>query len=216
MPDIDLAPLLNRLSGLASPRRKIIAFAGPPGSGKSTLAEALEAALLADGRAAAVLPMDGFHYDDAILQARGLIPRKGSPQTFDAAGLCHLLGRLCRNAEPEIAVPLYDRELGVSRNAARIIPQAVDLLIVEGNYLLLDRPVWRDLVPHFDLTVALDVEHEELRRRLRRRWQDFDLPEAEVTRRVEENDLPNGLTVLNQSRVADLTFHQDGTVTAKS
>lgn len=197
--------LRDRLLGLPSGRRHLIAIAGPPGAGKSTLAEALAAGLerAAPGRAA-IFPMDGYHYDDAILVARGLRPRKGAPETFDVSGLYHMLGRLRRNEEAEIAVPVFDRELEISRNAARTIPQSVEIILVEGNYLLLDRAGWRDLAPLFDLTVSVTVTVEELRRRLTRRWQDHDISAAEIPAKVEANDLPNGIVVLTESIPSDL------------
>ncbi len=206
-----LPALVDRVAALDGGARRMVALAGPPGSGKSTLAEALRHGLEARGVAAAILPMDGFHYDDAILEARGLRPRKGAPETFDAAGLVHLLDRLGANAEAEIAVPVFDRGLEISRNAARMIPQGIGTVIVEGNYLLLDRPVWRDLAARFDLTVALDVPARELRRRLVARWRGHGIPEAEIPARVEANDLPNGLVVLAESRPADVIVPFDVT-----
>ncbi len=202
--------LVEQLAAYPPGQRRLVAVAGPPGCGKSTLAAALAAAIneTSPGRAA-VFPMDGMHFDDAILEGRGLRPRKGAPETFDVGGFYHLLDRLRRNQESEIAVPVFDRELEISRNAARIIPQSVEVLIVEGNYLLLDRPLWCDLAALFDLTVALDVSAAELRRRLYARWYSYGVEDAEASRRVEENDLPNGLTVLNQSRSADLTISQN-------
>ena len=126
--------------------RRLVAIAGAPGSGKSTLAERLVEDLNAAAPAtAAVLPMDGYHYDDAVLIARGLRARKGAPDTFDVAGFGYMLARLKRNDEPEVAVPVFDRDLEISRGSARMIPQEVRVLVVEGNYLLLDRAPWSAL-----------------------------------------------------------------------
>ena len=41
---------------------------------------------------AALMPMDGYHFDNAMLVERGLLPRKGAPQTFDVDGLARDLG----------------------------------------------------------------------------------------------------------------------------
>jgi pantothenate kinase len=118
-------------------RRSVVAIVGAPGSGKSALAGRLVARLneQEDG-SAALLPMDGYHYDDRVLIERGLRALKGAPATFDALGLCHMLDRLKRNDEDEVAVPVFDRDLEIARAGARIIPRGVRHLIVEGNYLL--------------------------------------------------------------------------------
>ncbi|WOI58144.1 nucleoside/nucleotide kinase family protein [Palleronia sp. LCG004] len=204
------AALVERILTPGGASRRIVAVMGPPGSGKSTFAETLRDALADRGAQVAILPMDGFHHDDAILDARGLRARKGAPETFDVAGLVHLVGRLRRNDEGEIAVPVFDRRLEISRNAARLIDPGIDTLIVEGNYLLLDRPGWSALAPLFDLTIALDVPEAELRRRLIERWRGFAIPEAEIPARVDGNDMRNGLTVLGHSRAADITLQETG------
>ncbi|MBE3637848.1 AAA family ATPase [Mangrovicoccus sp. HB182678] len=194
---------LARLAALPAGRR-LVAVAGAPGSGKSRLARYLAEGLNAarPGRAE-VVPMDGFHYDDAVLEARGLRPRKGAPETFDVAGFDHLLARLRRNDEPEIAIPVFDRDLEISRAGARIVSAATEMLVVEGNYLLLKQPPWDRLARHFDETVFLDVPPQELERRLRRRWRvKHALPAAEAERRLRENDLPNGALVRRHARAA--------------
>lgn len=179
--------------------RHLIGIVGAPGSGKSTLAETLARPL---GDRAAVIPMDGFHLDDRILNARGHRPRKGAPHTYDVDGLRHLLLRLRAN-EGDIAIPVFDREIELSRAAAAIVAQDTDILLVEGNYLLLDTPPWDALGDLFDTTVMLDVPEPVLRDRLAQRWIDLGLDDDAVTAKLEENDLPNGRTVRAGSRAAD-------------
>jgi pantothenate kinase len=204
-----LDDLVRHILAGAPPRRIIIALAGPPASGKSTAAEAIAAGLNREAPdSAAVVPMDGFHYDDMVLVARGLRPRKGAPDTFDCAGFAHLLSRLAANAEAEIAVPVFDRSLEISRGSARIIPQSVKYIVTEGNYLLLDREPWSQLRRHFDMTVFLEPDRQELRRRLLLRWQ--SLSGAELVAKIEGNDIVNAETVLNGSSEADFTLANDG------
>ena len=69
---VDLAGLVRARALLACPGRQVLAIAGAPGSGKSTLVESLPQALA--GQPVAILPMDGFHYDDAVLHAMGRRP----------------------------------------------------------------------------------------------------------------------------------------------
>ena len=185
--------------------RRVVAVAGPPGSGKSTLCADLERRLNR-GRpgSAATVPMDGFHYDDAVLDGLGLRARKGAPETFDVGGLAALLHRLRSDDEPWVAAPLFDRARELSRAGALLVRREAGVVLVEGNYLLLDAPPW-DALPPFDLTVRVAVPEEELRRRLRARW--AGLPEAEIERRVEGNDMPNGRLVEARSRPADLVLH---------
>jgi pantothenate kinase len=187
--------LLARLAPPAHDRR-IIAMAGAPGSGKSTLAETLATRLNATtpGRAA-LCPMDGFHYDDAVLHARGRRPWKGAPDTFDVGGLRATLARLKARDEAEVAVPVFDRTLEVSRGSAAIIAQSADTIICEGNYLLLDRAPWSSLVPFWDLTVMVAVDEDELRRRLTARWVHYGLSPDEIAHKLDGNDLPNGRMV---------------------
>jgi pantothenate kinase len=187
--------------------RTVVAIAGAPGSGKSTLAERL-VSLLNDNEegCAALLPMDGYHYDDGVLIERGLRTRKGAPETFDVLGLLHMLGRLRRNEEDEIAIPVFDRDLEISRAGARLIPRAVRILIVEGNYLLLDQHPWSLLRSTFDMTVAVDVPEDVLRQRLMERWRGHGLTPPEIEAKVEGNDLPNGRYVTANSVSADFVL----------
>jgi pantothenate kinase len=184
--------------------RIILAIAGPPGSGKSTLAEGLAARLNAQVPGLAeVLPMDGYHYDDLYLVPAGLRPRKGAPQTFDVGGLFHTLRRLRARDEAEVAVPVFDRSIEIARAGARLIPASVPVIVVEGNWLLLDRAPWDRLRPMFDVTVRVDVPEPVLRSRLRARWEGLGLSEAEIIAKLEENDLPNGRLVRDASILPD-------------
>lgn len=186
------------------PGRFLTALAGPPAAGKSTLAAAVVAAL---GPGAKAVPMDGFHYDDAVLTARGARGRKGAPDTFDVRGFQHLLRRL--RVEDEVAIPLFDRDLEISRAGADIVTAADRLLVVEGNYLLLNAPPWPELRPLFDLTVWIDVPEAELDRRLQARWAHYGKSPAEARAWIDGNDLPNIRRVTNGSGRADLVLRSD-------
>lgn len=203
----DPEALARHLLALDPGRRVICAVAGAPASGKSTLAERLVARLneLEPG-AAALLPMDGFHYDDLHLVPAGLRPRKGAPETFDVGGLRHMLGRLRANDEDAVAVPVFDRAIEIARAGARLIPRSVRVIVAEGNYLLLTRPPWAALRPLFDVTVMLAVPEDELRRRLRARWEGYGLSEAEIAWKLDGNDLPNGRVVMAESAPADFVI----------
>lgn len=204
---ITIDDLIAEIAALKTGKRLFVAIAGAPGSGKSTLADDLVHRLnAAKPGSSALLPMDGYHYDDRILIERGLRPRKGAPETFDVGGLFHMLERLKRNTEPEIAVPVFDRDLEISRAGARMISGEAEVIVIEGNYLLLSAEPWSRLKPLFDLSVMIDVPESVLRDRLIARWQSYNIPAAEIEAKVEGNDLPNGRFVIANSGAADFSL----------
>lgn len=182
-------------------RRSLIAIAGPPASGKSTLAADLVTEL---GPTAALVPMDGFHLDNRILDACGLRPRKGAPETFDAAGFIHMVRRLA--TEDEVIIPVFDRPRDIAIAGADAIGSKTEIAVVEGNYLLLKDAPWSGFHPLWDLTVFLNVPGYILTRRLIRRWLDNGHSPEQAETRARSNDLPNALRVTDRSAPADITL----------
>lgn len=186
--------------------RIIIALAGPPGSGKSTLAQAVVNtfnALKDPARSAALMPMDGFHLDNDVLVERGLLSRKGAPNTFDVLGLLELLQQVKQQTET-LYYPLFDREKDKSLLAAGQLLENTSIVVVEGNYLLLDAPLWRDAKQYFDGLVFLNTPMPLLEERLLKRWLGLGFSLDDALAKAQLNDLPNAQLVLSQSVAADL------------
>lgn len=185
-------------------RRRLAAIAGPPGSGKSTLAEAVVARLVDAGLDAVLMPMDGFHLDNRLLEERGLLPRKGAPETFDFGGFAATLGRV--RTDPSVILPVFDRSREIAiAGAAEIRPETTHV-IVEGNYLLLDEDPWLALAGMWDYSVFLAVDEAELERRLMARWLGHGFDEAAAREKALGNDIPNARRVISHVIEPDLTL----------
>lgn len=190
--------------------RRIVAIAGAPGSGKSTITEDVKARIDAVRPGFAdILMMDGYHFDDLVLDARGHRARKGAPHTFDIDGFRATVERLRLDDGRDVAVPVFDRSIEIARAGARILAGQTRVILAEGNYLLLDEPGWRDLGPLFDLTVMIEASEQALVDRLRARWQGFGYDPAAIQAKLEDNDLPNVRLVLTNSRPADVIVRTD-------
>ncbi len=150
---IGLTELVSQIADDARGRsRYVFGLAGPPGSGKSTVA-----AHLADALGAVVVPMDGFHLDNAELRSLGLLDVKGAPDTFDAPGFVRLVEQL-QGADGPVSAPSFDRVADRTIDAAITVEPADRIVVVEGNYLLLGHPPWGALRDLFDRTGYLAVD----------------------------------------------------------
>jgi len=178
-----------------------VALVGAPASGKSTLAEALAQM----DPSIQVVPMDGFHFDNAVLEARGTLARKGAPFTFDADGYAALLTRLRTQPDRDIAVPVFDRELDLARAGGALITPGHRFLIAEGNYLLLDGPAWTQMTGLFDLTIMLTADMDVLSSRLIDRWLGYGLDPEQARARALSNDIPNAELFISEAEWAQLS-----------
>jgi pantothenate kinase len=185
------AAALARAAGLAAspgPRR-LLGLAGPPGAGKSTLAAQLATHV---GRAAVVVPLDGFHLANAELIRLGRLGRKGAPDTFDAAGYIALLQRL-RVAAPDVTVyaPVYRRKHEEAIAGGIPVAPEISLVITEGNYLLFGEPPWPAVRGLLDEIWWVDLDGDERRRRLVARHVRWGKTPAQAERFVATSDEAN-------------------------
>jgi len=174
--------------------RILVGISGAPGSGKSTLSRALSCKINKSEHVAAVIPMDGYHLDDSLLEDAGLLKQKGAPETFDFVGFKHLLLRV--KNEDEVVYPVFDREREISIAGTGLIKKNIRIVIVEGNYLLFDEEPWSCLSELWDYSVFLDLELSVLERRLVDRWIDHGFSRAEAQQKAVGNDIQNAKRVI--------------------
>ena len=154
------ADALARVAGLRAERpgrRLLVGVAGEPGSGKSTVAASVVAALVASGVPAVGVPMDGFHLAGSTLARLGRLDRKGAIDTFDGDGYLALLHRLREHGPATVWAPDYVRGVEESIGGAIEVGPEVEVVVSEGNYLLVDEGPWRSVRDVVDETWAVEV-----------------------------------------------------------
>lgn len=200
-PTTELLEQLHRMKGGA---RKLVAVAGPPASGKSTLAARLCDRLKQEGIQAETVPMDGFHLDNRLLDARGLRARKGAPETFDMRGFVTLIERL--KQEGDVVYPVFDRERDLAIAGAGMVASACEFVIVEGNYLLFDEPVWSSLAPLWDVSIWVETPLQVVLDRCIARWRTHGHTLEDARTRAENNDLANARRIIGARLQAGIIF----------
>ena len=205
-------PLLQRLAGMQRERqRRICAFlAAPPAAGKSTLCCYLEEI---SRSVPGLIPVqcvgiDGFHYyqedlDSHTIYRNGeVIPLakiKGAPETYDVKKLARLLDNLNEAGQKW---PAYDRRIhNPVENAVEI---REDIIILEGNWLLLNEEPWKELKCDYSIFLA-EGDRSQLERIVQRKMMG-GFSEEHAREIVEKNDWPNILRCMGNSRRADLNL----------
>ena len=212
---------LNEVYGQVGGRKVVAYLAGPPGVGKTITAQFLEKLSkerqdLTNIRA---LSIDGFHFNNAYMDAHfamvdgSTIPMKmikGAPETFD---LDNLQSKIREIKQEEVDWPIYDR------NIHDVIPDAIsveaEILLIEGNYLLLKNPKWTNIRTLADYTAFIKADSEILKTRLIERKVRGGSTQAEAEQFYRTSDGKNVENVLNNSAEADETWilEADGDIT---
>ena len=183
-----LAGLVRDARAAASAPRVLIGITGSPGAGKSTLASALVGAVnAADGAGTAVhLPMDGFHLANATLDRLGLRDRKGAIETFDGWGFAGLLERVRAETDHVVYAPGFERSVDEPVAAEIAIEPSAGVVVVEGNYLLVDDGPWQQVGELLDEYWFVEASEDERVRRLVARHTAFGrTPEAALAWALE-------------------------------
>ena len=200
-----LNQIIKKIDALSQQHQPILlAIAGPPAAGKSTLAAKI---LTHYGDEAVILPMDGFHLDNVILQEKNLLARKGAPESFDALGFMDVVKQVAagKTRYAPVFAPVFDRKLDLARAGAIAIHKQ-PIIIVEGNYLLFEEKPWCDLKPYWNLSIWLDMDEKEMEKRCIQRWLDHELSLEQAKKRCHDNDLANAKRIIHQRLPADISL----------
>jgi pantothenate kinase len=192
-------------ASLPEGERVIVGIAGAPGAGKSTIAAQLVARL---GHTAALLPMDGFHLPQAELRRLGRRERMGAPDTFDVKALVATLGALrrlgsFRNDGDSVTAPGFDREIEEPVPNAITISPSFRTVVVEGNYLLLERGGWEAIAPLLDATYFVQLDDGIRLERLIERHVRFGKSPADARAWATGPDEANARIIAATARHAD-------------
>jgi uncharacterized protein (TIGR03083 family) len=147
----------SRTEAASATRPAIVGIAGAVSVGKSTFAAEVGAALERRGLRVEIVSTDGFLLPNATLVERGLLGRKGFPESYDVRALRDALDAL-RAGHAEVRIPVYSHEIyDLLPGGAHTISN-VDVVVLEGVNALGAAPDLLDVAVYLDATEE-DLEH---------------------------------------------------------
>jgi type I pantothenate kinase len=142
----------------------VIGVAGSVAVGKSTFARILQALLSRwpDHPRVDLVTTDGFLYPNAILDARGLMNRKGFPASYDTRRLLAFL-RAVKSGASEVRAPVYSHVIYDVLEDEETIVRQPDILILEGlNVLQVTSSATEFVSDYFDFSIYIDAEEDDI------------------------------------------------------
>ena len=222
-----LAETIRKQAKAHPKSRYLVAIAGIPGSGKTTIAQEVVYQLNQVTPKAVILSMDGFHLSRAALDQlpdpKEAHIRRGAPWTFDVNRFVFFVRQLrtwaddtplaCPGSETWsdidiLRAPTFDHEAkDPVENGISVTPDA-SIIILEGNYLLLDEPGWQEIAELADYRVFVDTDPQEARGRLAQRHLRAGIEETleEGYRRVDSNDFLNAILIREKLLTPDMVL----------
>lgn len=179
-------------------KRFLLAITGIPGTGKSTVADLLmkNTNTVLNEERAIVIPMDGYHYHNDILVEKGLLSLKGIPETFDAQRFVTLIKEIASPKIEKIYCPSYDRSLHNPVEESIVIEDRHKIIIVEGNYLLLDTCPWDELADLFAESWFIETSLTTTKERLINRHVLTGRSFEEALSKISSTDAPNAELIM--------------------
>lgn len=144
----------------------IIGIAGSVAVGKSTVARVLQTLLSRweNHKKVGLVTTDGFLYPNAILESKGLMSRKGFPESYDTQQLIDFMMNV-KSGKPRVEAPLYSHLIyDVLKDKVEVIDQP-DILIVEGiNVLQVNKTHSVFVSDFFDFSVYIDADVRNIKK----------------------------------------------------
>jgi type I pantothenate kinase len=147
------------------PRPFVIGVAGSVAVGKSTIARVLEALLARWPHHPQVdlVTTDGFLYPNEVLADRGLMDRKGFPESYNRAALVDFVAR-AKSGEDHLEIPVYSHiRYDIVQGESRVVSQP-DILIVEGLNVFQAGDSGPFVSDYFDFSIFVDADLHDIKR----------------------------------------------------